>query len=45
MLRMEMTAGKTFQLEEYKELRNEIEIYVTESKALERYTIIALGVI
>jgi hypothetical protein len=32
-----------FRLEEYKALRKEIEIYTQESRALERYTIVALG--
>jgi hypothetical protein len=41
----EKQAEADFRLEEYKALRKEIEIYVQESRALERYAIIGVGAI
>jgi hypothetical protein len=38
-------SSETFLLEEYKALRKEVEIYLLESRSLERYTIIAVGII
>ncbi len=40
-----MTDDQTFRLEEYKSLRKEIELYLTESRSQERYTLIAVGAI
>jgi hypothetical protein len=40
-----LTSSETFRLAEYKALRKEIEIYLSESRSLERYTIIAVGAI
>jgi hypothetical protein len=37
--------NETFLLEEYKALRKEIEIYLTEARSLERSTLAAVGVI
>jgi hypothetical protein len=34
-----------FLIEEYKALRKEIELYITEARALERYRIIAIGAV
>jgi hypothetical protein len=38
-----MTDELSFQLEEYKALRKEVEIYEQESRSQERYTLIAVG--
>ena len=40
-----MNDDQTFRLEEYKSLRKEIELYLTESRSQERYTLIAVGAI
>jgi hypothetical protein len=39
------TDAKNFRLQEYQALRKEIEIYLTEVRSQERYTLIAVGVI
>jgi hypothetical protein len=40
-----MGEDQTFRLEEYRALRQELELYLTESRSQERYTLIAVGVI
>jgi sulfite exporter TauE/SafE len=40
-----MTDAQTFQLEEYKALRKEIELYIKEAHSQELYTVIAVGVV
>jgi len=40
-----MSEAQSFRLEEYRSLRKEVEIYLTESRSQERYTLIAIGVI
>jgi hypothetical protein len=40
-----MSDDQIFRLEEYRALRKEIELYLTESRSQERYTLIAVGVI
>ena len=40
-----MSDDQVFRLEEYKSLRKEVEIYLTESRSQERYTLIAVGAI
>lgn len=37
--------SQRFQIEEYKALRTEIELYLKEARSQERYTIVAVGVI
>jgi hypothetical protein len=40
-----MSGDQTYRLEEYKALRKEIELYLTESRSQERYTLIAVWVV
>lgn len=40
-----MSDEQSFRLEEYKTLRKEVELYLTESRSQERYTLIAVGVV
>jgi hypothetical protein len=40
-----MEDNQSFRLEEYKSLRKEVELYLTESRSQERYTLVAVGAI